>query len=130
LWGLKELNDPIEKLRLLLTNYRDRYLKDSENFPGGCIFVTFSVELDDQQPHLAKEVNKGFVGLRQMLTDLLEEGKQSGKLSDQVKTPAITEMLFSGMLGASVVHGVNKSSHSIDSSIDSLIDYVETLRIK
>jgi AcrR family transcriptional regulator len=130
LWGLKEINDPIEKLQLLLSNYRDRYLKDSENFPGGCIFVTFSVELDDQQPHLAKAVNKGFVGLRQMLTDLLEEGKQSGKLSDQVSTTAITEMLFSGMLGASVVHGVDKSNQSIDSSIDSLIDYVETLRIK
>jgi AcrR family transcriptional regulator len=130
LWGLHELDDPIEKIQLLLTNYRDRYLKDSENFPGGCIFVTFSVEMDDQQPHLAKEVNKGFVGLRQMLAGLLSEGKLTGKLSDQVSTSAITEMLFSGMLGASVVHGVDKSNHTVDSSIDSLIDYMETLRIK
>jgi len=128
LWGLKDLEDPLQKVQLLLANYRDRYLKDSENFPGGCIFVTFSVEMDDQDPHLAKEVNKGFIGLRQMLKGLLEEGRQSGRLSNQVSTEAITEMLFSGMLGASVLHGVDKSNHHVDSSIDSLIDYIETLR--
>ncbi len=128
LWGLKDLEDPLEKIQVLLKNYRDRYLKDSDNFPGGCIFVTFSVELDDQYPHLAEEVNKGFVGLKRMLKGLLEEGKESGKLSDQVSTSAITEMLFSGMLGASVIYGVDKSRQSVDSSIDALIDYLEGLR--
>ncbi|MFQ5923798.1 MAG: TetR/AcrR family transcriptional regulator [Anaerolineales bacterium] len=128
LWGMKDLTDPVEKIQLLLRNYRDRYLKDSDNFPGGCIFVTFSVEMDDQRPHLAEEVNKGFVGLKRMLKRLLDEGKESGKLSDQVSTSAITEMLFSGMLGASVVYGVDKSRQSVDSSINALIDYLEGMR--
>ncbi len=130
LWGMKDVEDPVEKIQVLLMNYRDRYLKDSENFPGGCIFVTFSVELDDQRPHLAKEVNKGFVGLKRMLKRLLDEGKESGKLSDHVSTSAITEMLFSGMLGASVVYGVDKSRQSVDSSINALIDYLEGMRVQ
>jgi AcrR family transcriptional regulator len=130
LWGMKDVEDPVEKIQVLLMNYRDRYLKDSDNFPGGCIFVTFSVELDDQRPHLAEEVNKGFVGLKRMLKRLLDEGKESGKLSDHVSTSAITEMLFSGMLGASVVYGVDKSRQSIDSSINALIDYLEGLRVQ
>jgi len=126
--GLDEIQSPIGKIRKLLENYRDLYLKDSENFPGGCIFVAFSVELDDQRPHLAREVNKGFVGLKAMLKRLLDEGKESGDLSDGASTDAVTEMLFAGMLGASVIFGLDKSAAGLDKSINTLIDYLEELK--
>lgn len=126
--GLDEIESPVGKIKKLLENFRDRYLKDSEDFPGGCIFLTFSVELDDQCPHLSKEVNKGFVGLKAMLNRLLDEGKESGELSDSVSTNAITEMLFAGMLGATVIYGVEKSPESLDRSINALIDYLEKLK--
>ena len=126
--GLDEIESPVGKIEKLLENYRDRYLKDSEDFPGGCVFVTFSVELDDQRPHLSKEVNKGFAGLKVMLKRLLDEGKESGELSSNVSTSAITEMLFAGMVGASVIYGVNKSTDSLDRSINTLIDYLEELK--
>jgi len=126
--GLDEIQSPIGKIRKLLENYRDLYLKDSENFPGGCIFVAFSVELDDQHPHLAREVNKGFVGLKAMLKRLLDEGKESGDLSDGASSDAVTEMLFAGMLGASVIFGLDKSAAGLDKSINTLIDYLEELK--
>jgi len=128
--GLDEIDSPTGKLQRFLENYRDRYLKDRENFPGGCIFVTFSVELDDQRPHLCKEVNKGFVGVKGMLNRLLDEGKAAGELRDEVDTSAITEMLFAGMLGASVIYGVGKSPESLDHSTNALIDYLEQLKNK
>ena len=84
LHGLNEVESPVGKIIKLLENYRDQYLKDSKNFPGGCIFVTFSVELDDQHPQLMQEVNKGFVGLKNMLKRLLEEGKKLGELNEKV----------------------------------------------
>jgi TetR/AcrR family transcriptional repressor of nem operon len=126
--GLDEMESPTGKIKRLLENYRDRYLKDDNNFPGGCIFVTFSVELDDQYPHLCKEVNKGFVGLKIMLKRLLDEGKGKGELNSDASTSAITEMLFAGMLGASVIYGVNKSTDSLDNSINTLIHYLEKLK--
>lgn len=128
--GLDEIEKPVEKITKLLENFRDKYLKDIENFPGGCIFITFSVELDDQRPHLSKEINKGFIGLKAMLKRLLDEGKELGELNNDVNTGAITEMLFAGMLGASVIYGVDKSTKSVDRSINSLIDYLEKLRSK
>jgi AcrR family transcriptional regulator len=128
LFGLDEVESPIGKIQRLLENYRDRYLKDDENFPGGCVFVTFSVELDDQRPHLCKEVNKGFVALKGMINRILEEGREVGELSDEVDTSAMAEMLFAGMLGASVIYGVDKSADSLNCSINSLIDYLEKLR--
>ncbi len=126
--GLDEIESPVGKTRRVLENYRDRYLNDTENFPGGCIFITFSVELDDQRPHLSKEVSKGFMGLKAMLKRLLDEGREEGELSKNVDTSAITEMLFAGMLGASVIYGLDKSTASLDRSINTLIDYLEELR--
>ena len=126
--GLEKIESPVGRIEKLLENYRDRYLKDSEDFPGGCVFVTFSVELDDQRPHLSKEVNKGFAGLKVMLKSLLDEGKESGELSSNVSTSAITEMLFAGMVGTSVIYGVDKSTDSLDRSINTLINYLEGLK--
>ena len=126
--GLDEIESPVGKIEKLLENYRDQYLKDSENFPGGCIFVTFSVELDDQRPQLCKEVNEGFVGLKAMIHGLLDEGKESGELSSSVSTGAVTEMLLAGMVGASVIYGADKSTDSLDRSIDTLIESLQELK--
>lgn len=128
LWGLDEIESPVGKIVKLLENFRDRYLKDTENFPGGCVFTTLSVELDDQLPHLSEEVNRGFIGLKGMLNRLLDEGRELGELSDSASTSAITEMLFAGMVGASVIYGVGKSAESLDRSINSLIHYLERLK--
>jgi AcrR family transcriptional regulator len=128
LFGLDEIESPTGKVQTLLSNYKDRYLNDGENFPGGCVFVTISVELDDQRPRLCAEVNKGFVGLKRMLRRLLDEGKAIGELSDTVDTEAVTEMLFAGMIGAAVMYGVDKSAASLDRSIGALITYLEKQR--
>lgn len=126
--GLDEIENPIGKIKRFLENFRDLYLKDAENFPGGCIFITFSVELRDQRPLLSREVNKGFIGLKHLLKRLLDEGKESGELSDDVDTRAITEMLFAGMLGATVMYGVDKSDINLNRSINTLIDYLERMK--
>lgn len=130
LFGLNEIESPLEKVVRILENYRDRYLKDGENFPGGCIFITFSVELDDQQPQLIQEVNKGFVGLKNMIMRFLEEAKNLNELKQNVNTNRVTEMIFSGMIGTSVLFGVEKSTPTLDRSINALIDYLNEVRSK
>ena len=130
LYGLNELDSPLEKVIIILENYRDRYLKDEENFPGGCIFITLSVELDDQYPQLMQEVNKGFIGLKNLLKRYLEEAKERGELKQTVNVHNATEMIFSGMLGSSVLFGVEKSTFTLDSSINALIDYLNEVSTK
>jgi AcrR family transcriptional regulator len=126
--GLDRIEKPVEKVKKLLENYRDRYLKDTETFPGGCIFVTLSVELDDQRPDFSRELNEGFVRLKAMIKRYLDQAKERGELKEDVKTEAVTEMIFSGMLGASVIYGTGKSPASVDQCINSLLDYLESLR--
>ena len=125
--GLDQIENPSEKITTFLNNYKDRYLKDAENFPGGCVFITLSVELNDQRPHLSKEIEKGFVGLKRLIKRLIDQGKESGEFGKGVNTDAVTEVLFNGMLGASLSYGVHKSKDSLDKSIKSLIEYFEQL---
>ena len=125
--GIKEISSPVGKIIKLLENYKDYYLKDTEHFPGGCIFVSLSVELDDQIPKLSREINKGFIRLKKMFIRLLEEGKLRGELREDVNTEELTEMIFACMLGASVIFGVEKSEDSIDRSINSIIAYIKGL---
>jgi len=126
--GLADENNAIGKLKKLLKNYRDLYLLDAENFPGGCIFIMFAVELGDSRPHLSREVQKGFVGFRAMINRLLDEGKNFGEFYNGINTDAITEILFNGMLGASVNYSADRSTENLNHSIDSLIDYIDQLK--
>ena len=129
LYKLDQADKPTEKLIRLLKNYRDRYLKDADDFPGGCIFVTLSVELDDQRPHLARELNEGYVRLKAMIRRLMDQAQEVGELSDAIDTQALTEMIFSGMLGASVMYGMDKSSATLNRTINSLIEHLRRVAV-
>ena len=128
LFGFDQTESEVDKIKMLLENYKDRYLKDADNFPGGCVFITLAVELSDQRPHLSEEIEKGFRGLKNMIQRFLDQGKQSGEIAKEVNTEAITEMLFNSMLGASVTFSANKSTTALDKSVNSLVNYLEQLR--
>jgi TetR/AcrR family transcriptional repressor of nem operon len=125
--GLAKIEKPIGKVICILKNYRDRYLKDTDHFPGGCLFVTLSVELDDLRPHLAKEVNEGFVRFKAMIKRFLDQAKRAGQLPGGVSTQEVTEMIFSGMLGASVLYGMDKLPKNLDRTIQALISYLQKI---
>ncbi|HNY66404.1 MAG TPA: TetR/AcrR family transcriptional regulator [Deltaproteobacteria bacterium] len=126
LHGLEGERRPLDKLKLLLENYRDRYLADSLNFPGGCIFVNLAIELSDQAPALAGEVNEGFTRLKGMIRRLLDEEKRAGGIPASTDTGAVTELVFAGLLGACVMYTSDKSRKGLDSTIASLISYIDT----
>ncbi len=109
LTGLDQILRPIDKIRKILENYRDHYLVDSTNFPGGCIFVNLTIELSDQRPHLAAVVNEGFVRFKSMLRRMLAAERDAGTLKDGVDLDRVVEMVFSGLLGACVMYTSDKS---------------------
>lgn len=86
--------------------------------------------MNDQHPQLMQEVDKGCVGLKTMLNRLLEEAKEAGELKQNVDVNKATEMIFSGMNGSSVLFGVEKSTITLDRSINALIDYLKGVRSK
>lgn len=135
IWRERNLADmdqiprPIDKIKKILSNYRDRYLADSDNFPGGCIFVNLTVELSDQRPHLAHAVNEGFARFKNMLNRLLDEERSAGTIKADVDTGRVVELIFCGLLGACVMYTSDKSRQNLDLTIDTLTAYLDQIRI-
>jgi TetR/AcrR family transcriptional regulator, transcriptional repressor for nem operon len=129
LYGLEGKDRPLLKIVKLLENYRDRYLSDAHNFPGGCIFVNLAIELSDQLPPLASEVNEGFVRLKHMIRRFLDSEKKSGGIHASTDTGRVTNLIFSSLLGACVVYTSDKSAKNLNSTISSLISYVKSLDV-
>jgi len=127
LHGIDENVRPLDRILALLSNYRDRYLCDSHNFPGGCIFVNLAIELSDQAPELAREVNEGFVRLKAMIRRLLDEEKTIGSIPLSTDTTEVTNLIFSGLLGACVMYTSDKSSTNLNATISSLQTCVRNL---
>lgn len=127
LQGLDDVVRPLEKIQALLRNYGEHYLPDAHNFPGGCIFVNLAVELSDQAPTLAAEVNEGFVRLRRMIRRLFDEEKRTGGIPADTDTEALTELVFTGLLGACVMYTADKSKKNLDRTISSLVAYIHKL---
>lgn len=130
LHGLDGEVRPLGKIRRLLENYRGRYLADSKNFPGGCIFVNLAVELSDQMPELANEVSEGFVRLGRMLKRFLDEEKWEGGIAKAINTADATNLIFSSLLGACVLYTSDKSKSRLDSTISTLISYLDGMDTK
>ncbi|MCX5839656.1 MAG: TetR/AcrR family transcriptional regulator [Deltaproteobacteria bacterium] len=135
-WRIQNLADldkadrQIDKVKKILTNFRDRYLKDAVHFPGGCVFVTLSVELDDQLPHLSSQLSDGFRRTKALIKRYLDRAREKGEIRSGVSTSHVSAILFSGILGASVVYGMDKSDRQLDNNIKSLIDYLESIEKK
>ncbi|MBW2631601.1 MAG: TetR/AcrR family transcriptional regulator [Deltaproteobacteria bacterium] len=125
--GLDKVEDPVEKLKTFLLNYKDRYLKNSNSFPGGCIFITFSVGLNGKRPDLTSDITEKFNKLKQMIKSFLDKAKEVGKIRADVDTTGTSEIIFSTMLGSSVLHRADRSEDNLDHTIGTLIDFIDSL---
>jgi hypothetical protein len=72
-------------------------------------------------------VKKGFDSLKSMISRLLEQGKDSGELREGTDSKAVTELVFAGILGATIIYGMDKSATELDQTINALLDYLNHL---
>jgi TetR/AcrR family transcriptional repressor of nem operon len=126
--GLDGMDDrPLERIERLLDNYRGRYLRDTDDFPGGCVFIGLAVELSGRQPHLASDVREGFVRLKAMIERYLQRASETGQIAAEADTVQLAEVVFAGMLGASLMYSLDKSTSNLDRTVDSLIHLLRGL---
>jgi hypothetical protein len=83
-----------------------------------------TVELSDQQPQLAQALNEGFVRFKGMLNRLMIEEREAGTLHSDVDINKVVEMIFSGLLGASVMYTSDKSVQNLEMTISTLVEYL------
>jgi hypothetical protein len=59
----------------------------------------------------------------------LDQAKNASQLKNSTNTEDVADMIFSGMLGASVMYGMDRSTEKLHRTIDSLIEYVGSLAV-
>jgi hypothetical protein len=64
-----------------------------------------------------------------MIKGFLDQAKDASQLKDSTNTEDVADMIFSGMLGASVMYGMDRSTEKLHRTIDSLIEYVGSLAV-
>jgi TetR/AcrR family transcriptional repressor of nem operon len=129
--GLDGIDSPTEKIIRILENYRDRYLAGSNDVPGGCIFIRVSLESSDlaeQWPGIAREINVGFDRFKVMIRRYLDNAKNAGEIEAGADTDEAADMVFSSMMGASVMYSMDKSSENLNGNITSIIRFVDSKR--
>ena len=119
----------IDKVKKIILNFKNRYLKDDLHFPGGCVFVTLAVELDEQFPHYS-ELAEGFKQTNALIRGFLDGAKEKGEIRSDVSTKYIAAMIFSSIIGTAVVHTANKSKVILNTNINAIIQYLESIEIK
>jgi len=62
-----------------------------------------------------------------MLKRLLDQEQTAGNLKDGVDTQRVAEMIFSGILGASVTYISDKSATTLDRNIRALTEYLDMI---
>ncbi len=119
----------IDKVKKIIMNFKNRYLKDVEHFPGGCIFVTLAVELNEDFPRYS-DLAEGFTQARRLTADLLERAKEKGEIRSDVSTEHVAAMIFSSIIGTSVFHSASKSKTLLNTHINAMLQYLENIEIK
>jgi len=130
---LHNINNPdreIDKAKKIIYNFKNRYLKDNVHFPGGCVFITLAVELDDQLPHLNIELADGFKQASKLFKGFLDRAKEKGEIRPDVSTKHISSMIFSSILGTAVSYGTNKSKTQLNTHVEAMLQYLESIETK
>ena len=65
-----------------------------------------------------------------MIKRFLDEEKKNGWIQASINTGEISDLIFSGLLGACVMYTSDKSKKRLDSTIASLISYLKGIDIK
>ena len=83
---------------------------------GGCPILNMAAESDDNNPVVKEKVKKNIVNGQKFFVDILQEGVESGELSDALDIEGFSFKLFSSVQGAIVmcrVLGSNKPMQSL-----------------
>ena len=124
--GLEEIKSPVMKLIALINNYQNRYITDVGSFPGGCIFINLSIDLDDKIPHLAELVNRGFRGFKRLIYNLLIEAKQKNELKRNINIEEVCEIINAVLIGGAVSYSQEKSKQKLNKTISALENYIKS----
>lgn len=127
LGGVKDINDPLERVRRVVENSMKHYL-GAGVFEGGCMLFNSLVEFSRESPDVSNRILKGFAGFSRLLQSWLKEAEHRGMLKDGLDLPAIANFIVISLSGAGPLYATSKDPIVWKQTMSQLKLYIDHLR--
>jgi len=125
--GVKESNDPIERIQRTIKNDLLEYL-GKDIFEGGCFFLNMLVELSGQSASMIRHILKGYIGFSRLFRIWLEEAEEKNLLRPQLNLKETANFIVISLNGASALYSSTREPDILNQTATQLKLYVDSLR--
>ncbi len=126
--GVKEIPDPLERIRKVVENSMRDYL-GAEIFDGGCFLSNSLVELSRQSSAMSNHILQGFMGFAKLIHSWLEEAESKGALMEGLDLDATANFVVISLIGAGPMYKTSKNPAVWQHTISQLGLYISLLQI-
>jgi TetR/AcrR family transcriptional regulator, transcriptional repressor for nem operon len=118
--------DPLKRLELMLGAVAGYTLE--RGCRGGCLYGNLAQETGDSEPPIAQAAAKFFIIWEEMITRLLEQARQQGRLDPSSDVQALARLVTSAMEGALLIAKAGKDPSHLKQTVDALLDLLGSRR--
>jgi TetR/AcrR family transcriptional repressor of nem operon len=118
--NLEQVSGSIEKLKLHIENFVSK-----PPFAGGCPLLNTAMDADDGNAVLYQRAQKAFSGWVALLSQIIQQGQESGEVRRSVEAEALSTLIISLLEGAYFICRLQKSKAPLRIAQQHLNQYLE-----
>jgi len=119
--NLEAIPDHADRLKQHIANFVAR-----TGLPGGCPLLNTAVDSDNGNPVLRDRVRKALRNWKDMLRDILEDGKQAGVIRSQIDACAVANRIVGALEGAMLISRIERNDQALRQALIDLDAYVDS----
>lgn len=98
---------------------------ESADFPAGCLLVNTAAELSLVDQDMKKMVTKIFRDAEVMFEHLLEEGRKTGELSEELDPQVTAQFLHTNLVGLRIIVKTDYSKEELESVLNLMLKVLD-----
>lgn len=115
-------SSPLDKLLATIDGHQ--YLAESGTFKGGCFFLTWATEMDDQHEVFRERIGQIFDRWRDLLMGILEDGKQKGLFKSCCKPEEVANMIIATIEGTVLLTKIKRDPKLFLDAMQNLKNFI------
>ena len=119
--NLEAIPDHADRLKQHIANFVAR-----TGLPGGCPLLNTAVDSDNGNPVLRDRVRKALRNWKDMLRDILEDGKQAGVIRSQIDACAVANRIVGGLEPPNLISRIERNDQALRQALIDLDAYVDS----
>jgi TetR/AcrR family transcriptional repressor of nem operon len=119
--------DPLRRIELMIDGIIAYY--KSRGSKASCMFGTIAQEVGESNRVLADATNRFFISWTQLLSSQFDEAKDTGRISHEHDSTALSHLIISSLEGALILYKASMQQDAYNKTRDALKSTLEGLRL-